>query len=120
MSTRTLLIILAVTVGLLIMGAILGNVLESSGKLSPETIGSRGVAAVKIYFFSLFLVMCFTLMPLFIKLFIFLQIKIGHGELAVIKWLQMHETAVIYGFWGFMALGLCIAIQGAIKDGFFN
>jgi hypothetical protein len=120
MSARIFLVILAVTVGLLIAGAIVANVLESSGKLSRETIGPNGELAIQIFFFSLFIVICFTVVPLFIKLFLYMQIKIGHGELAIIKWLQAHETNVIYGLWIFMLIGFCIALQGAVKDGLFK
>ena len=120
MSTRLFLIILAVTFGLLITTAIVVNVMESSGKLSRDTIGPGGVSAIQIFFFSLFLVICFTVLPLFIKLFLYMQIKIGHGELAPIKWLQAHETNVIYGLWIFMLIGFSIALKGAIKDGFFK
>ncbi len=120
MSAKIFLIILAGIMALLISSAILVNVLESGGKLSRETIGPGGVSAIKIYFFSLFLVICFTVVPLFIKLFLYMQIKIGHGELTPIKWLQVNETAVIYGLWIFMLIGFCIALQGAIKDGLFK
>mgnify|MGYP000901456118 CR=1 FL=1 len=120
MSARIFLTILAVTVGLLIAAAIVVNILESSGKLSRDTIGPGGMSAIKIYFFALFLVICFTVVPLFIKLFLYMQIKIGHGELAPIKWLRVNETTVIYGLWIFMLIGFCIALQGAIKDGLFK
>ncbi len=120
MSAKIFLIILAGVMALLISSAIVVNILESSGKLSRETIGPGGVSAIQIFFFSLFIIICFTVVPLFIKLFLYMQIKIGHGELAVIKWLQANETHVIYGLWIFMLIGFCIALQGAIKDGLFK
>jgi hypothetical protein len=63
-------------------------------------------------------IICFTLLPLFIKLFIFLQIKIGHGEWLPIKWLQSHETAVICGAWIFLIIGFCIAIKDDVSNYF--
>jgi hypothetical protein len=37
-----------------------------------------------------------------------MQIKIGNGEFFLIKWFKAHERAVVYGFWGFMLIGLAI------------
>ncbi|MBN1545042.1 MAG: hypothetical protein JW902_00115 [Syntrophaceae bacterium] len=120
MNNRICLIIFILAVGLLITGAIVGNILESSGKLTAASLGPRGITAVKISFFALFCIMVFSLIPLLLKAFVAMQIKIGNGDLFVIKWLQAHEAAVIYGFWSLLLIGLCIAVPAAIRQGFFK
>jgi hypothetical protein len=118
MNIKNHTIILASAIGLLIIGAIVGNILESSGKI--EALGPMGITAIKSACFALFCGIGFSLMPILIKFFISAQIKIGNGELFPIKWIQAHEQAVIYGFWILYVIGLCIAVPAAIKDGFFK
>ena len=118
MNIKICLITLASAFGLLIVGAIIGNILESNGTL--ETLGTKGITAIKLTYFVLFCVMGFTIVPVALKYFITMQIKIGNGEFFLIKWIQIHERAVIYGFWSLFVIGLCIAIPAAIKDGFFK
>lgn len=118
MNIKICLIILASAFGLLIIGAIIGNILESSGTL--ETLRTKGITAIKLTYFVLFCVIGFSLVPLLIKYFISGQIKIGNEEFFLIKWIQAHEKGVIYGFWSLFLIGLCIALPAAIKDGFFK
>ena len=108
MNTKTYLIILGSSFALFIIGAIASNILESNGTLSDEKIGPRGTAAITFAYLALFCVMSFAFIPLVIRLFIVMQLKIGNGELVVIKWFQAHEQAVVYGCWSMMAMGICI------------
>jgi hypothetical protein len=118
MNTKTCLIIFGATVGLLIVSAIIGNILESNGTL--KALNPRGIAAVKLFYFALFCVLGFSLVPLLLRYFISAQIRIGNGEFFLIKWIQAHEKGVIYGFWSLFVIGLCIALPAAIKNGFFK
>jgi len=118
MNTRIFIIIFASSFGLLIAGAIIGNILESNGTL--EEFGPDGITAVKLLYFALFCILCFSLVPLLIKYFISGQIYIGNRELFLIKWIQTHEKGIIYGFWTMLVIGLCIGVPAAIKDGFFK
>lgn len=68
----------------------------------------------------LFCVLGFSIVPLAIRLFIFLQIKICYAELLLVRSLQAHEQAVVFGVWGLFVIGLCIAVPAGIKDGFFQ
>jgi hypothetical protein len=120
MSLKAWAIICASTFALIIVGAIVGNLLESSGTLSGEAVRYKGQNMVQFAFFILFLLLCFTIIPFAIKLFIFLQIKIGHGEFFMIRWLQAHEQKVIYALWGLLFVGTCFAVPSAIKDGLFK
>jgi len=120
MNIKIFLIILGCSFGLIIAGSVTLGTLESQGTLTSESMGPQGSAAVQIIYFILFCVMCLALIPIFIRTFIVLQIKIGHGSLSIIQWLQAHERAVVYGAWSIFVIGLCLSLPGAIRDGFFN
>jgi len=118
MLTKPSLIVFLTTLVILILSAIIGNILESNGtfgKLSPIA-----VSAVKVFYFTLFCVLAFSLIPLVISYFIAMQIKIGNGDVAVIKWIQDHQRGVIFGFWAFCIIGMCIALPTIIRAGFFK
>ena len=102
MNAKILLIVLALEIAMFILGLIM---------LNPDA-QTRFVNIIMP-------VICFTLLPLFIKLFIFMQVKIGHGEWFPIKWLQTHETAVIYSTWILLIIGFLIAVKGDIA-GYFK
>jgi len=120
MNTRIFIIILAASFGLMILGAVIGGILESSGTVTRETLSSKNSITILIIYFTLFCAAAFAFVPLVVRIFIVMQIKIGNGDFYLIKWFQTHEHAVIYGFWIFMIIGLCIAVPAAIKDGFFK
>jgi hypothetical protein len=52
--------------------------------------------------------MGFAVVPLFIRLFIVIQIKIGNGEVFLVKFFKENEQAVVYSIWVLYALGLAI------------
>ena len=118
MNTKICLIVFASVFGLLIVSAIIGNILESTGTL--KTLSPKGVTAVKMFYFALFCVLVFSLVPLLLKYFISAQIKIGNEELFLIKWLQAHEQGVVFGFWTLCVIGLCMALPAAMRAGFFK
>ena len=108
MNTKTYLIIFGSSFALMVVGAIIGNILESNGTLSQEKLGPRGITAVTIAYLALFCVMAFAIVPLAVRFFIVMQVKIGNGNYFLIKWFQAHEQAVVHGFWGMMVIGICI------------
>ena len=120
MSLKAWALVCASTFAVIIVGAIIGNLLESSGTLSEEAVRYKGQNMVQFPFFLLFCLLCFTIVPFVIKLFIVMQIKIGHGEFFMIRWLQAHEQKVIYALWGLLFIGACFAVPSAIKDGLFK
>jgi hypothetical protein len=117
------LIVFVSTLFLIVAGATIGSILEDSGTLSEETLGPilgpRGVTAIKIVFFAMFCVLGLSIVPLLVRFFVVGQIRIGHGELFLIKWILAHEKEVIYALWLLCVIGLCTGLQAAIKDGFF-
>jgi len=100
---------------LMLATAILGNVLESKGMVTRGMLGPEGMAAVLVLFMGLFCLVCLTLIPLVVRVFIRGQIRIGNGELTVIKWLREHENAVVLAFWGLYVVG-AILIYILAKD----
>ena len=109
MSVKLFLSIFVSALVLLIVTSIFGNFLEASGKLTRATLGPNGVNGVLAGFFFLFLVLCFSLVPLVVRLFIHLQLQIGNGELALVRFMQAHEQGVVCSFWAFMAVGFGVA-----------
>jgi hypothetical protein len=118
MNTKTCLIVFVTTFAALIVSAIIGNILESNGTLGK--LGPKSVMAVKVFYFALFCILVFSVIPLVLRFFISMQIKIGNADFFIIQWLQAHERAVVFGVWAFFAIGFCIAVPAAIKDGFFD
>ena len=109
MNTKIYVFILVSSFGLIILGSIVGGMLESSGTLTRENLGTRGVTIVLAIYFTLFCLAAFAAVPLVLKAFISMQIKGGNGELSIIKGLQAHEQTVVYFVWAFFAVGLCVA-----------
>jgi hypothetical protein len=120
MNTKVFLIIFLSAFGLVILSAIIGNILEAKGALTKEAIGPRGVLVGKAWFFGLFCVLAFSMVPLALRWFLVQQGKIGNAEVGMVRFLQAHEQAVVYGIWGVFVVGLCLAVPAAIKDGFFE
>ena len=118
MNTKICLTIFASAFGLLIVSAIIGNILESNGTL--KTLSPNATSAVMIFYFALFCVLGFSIVPLALRFFISAQIKIGNGELFLVKWLQAHEQGFVFGVWIMFIIGLCISLPAAIKDGLFK
>ncbi len=118
MNTKISIIIFVSALVVLIVSAIVGNILESNGTL--KTLSPKGIVAVKIFYFAVFCVLAFSLVPIVLKYFISGQIKIGNEESFLIQWLQTHEKGVVYGFWALCVIGLSMAVPAAIKDGFFK
>ena len=108
MSIKLFSIIFLGTLGLIIVSAIIGNILEAKGILTKEMIGANGVKTVLVFYFSLFCVMAFSLVPLVLRFFLNMQVKIGNEDFFLIRWLQVHEQSVVYGFWGLIIIGLII------------
>ena len=108
MNIKLFTIVFLGSLGLIIVSAIIGNILEAKGILTKEMIGANGVTAVLAFYFSLFCVMAFSLVPLALRFFLNMQVKIGNEEHFLIRWFQVHEQSVVYGFWGLIIIGLII------------
>lgn len=120
MNTKPFLIILAVSFGLAIVGSIAGGVLQSAFKLTTDQLGPGWVRVIKLSYLALFGMIGFSLVPVALNYFVSMQIRIGNGELAVIKWLSAHMRQVVYAVWGLLVVGLGIALPAAVRAGFFK
>jgi hypothetical protein len=109
MDTRLYVAVAAASFGLIVLSAVIGNMLESLGVITKENIGRTGTFVVLSFYFALFGVLSFSLVPVLLKTFITMQIRIGNGELNLIKWVREHERGVVYGVWGLFGAGLFIA-----------
>jgi hypothetical protein len=120
MNTKPFLVAMGVAFGLVILGSIAGGILQSAFKLTTDQIDPVWVRVVKLAYLALLGVIGFSLVPVLLNWFVAMQIRIGNGELALIKWLSAHQWQVIYAFWGLYAVGLAIAIPAAIRGGFLK
>lgn len=109
MDTKLFIILASSSFGLILLGAVIGNALESQGVLTKESLGPEGTLIVVSVFFALFCMLAFSLVPLFIRGFITMQVKIGNGERLLIQWVRAHERALVYGIWALFGTGLIIA-----------
>ena len=109
MDPKPYVILITGTFGLILLGAVTGNILENSGVLTTESLGSKGIALVLSLFFALFCIMAFSLVPLALRAFISLQVKIGNGEELSIVWMRENERRIVYSVWGLFAAGLIMA-----------
>jgi hypothetical protein len=100
----------------LILLAILGSLLNGGRPLKDPVL----MMGARILFFGLFLALAFSLIPLMLKIFLAAQVKIGNGELGLIKALGAHQAAVVWVVWGIFIAGLAIALPAAINDNFLG
>lgn len=82
--------------GFTLIAAIIGNLLETNGMLTRGMLGGGTLTTVKIFFFGLFCLLCMTLIPLVLRVFIAGQSAIGNGDLYVIRWLRRYEIQIIF------------------------
>lgn len=118
MNAKLFLIIFASAFLLLIFSYPIFNLLESNGVIAKETTSSSKDTILQTFQFVMFCIMGFSIVPIMIRLFVFLQLKIGNAELALVQFLQTHEQGVVLGVWCFFIVGLCIIVPGIIKKGF--
>jgi len=120
MNPKPFLIIMGVSFGIFILCAVVDGVLQAKYNYSIYDLGPRWSSTMMVFGFVLFLLIGISVVPLALRFFVFMQLKIGNGEFAPIKWLAAHERQAVYAGWGIIALGLAIALPAAIKDGFFK
>ncbi len=108
MKTRIFLTLFLSVFGLMILGSVITSRFDPDGSISSATIGSMGLNVLNLVYFALFCVMSFSIVPLVIRLFIVMQIRIGNGAFFLVKFFQEHERAIVYAVWTMMLLGFAI------------
>ncbi len=108
--------IVACAFGAMIILSIVGKLIEMSGIVSsPQEHRTFGVIAMTTGLI-LFLIIGFAMVPVFIRFFVLLQVKIGNSEHRTVGFLIQNEKYTVYGFWIFYAISALIAIPAAIAD----
>ena len=120
MTTKFYARVVVACFAIFILSAIVSGFLESSGTFDVHSIDPKIRTAMKVFYFSVFLAIGFSFVPLMLKLFIFAQVKIGNGEFFAVKFLRQHERKVVCCVWGMFVLGLILSLPSAIKEGFFK
>lgn len=120
MNPKPFLIIMGVSFGIFILCAVVDGVLQSKLNYSIYDLDPRWSRAMMVFSFVLFLLIGISMVPLALRYFVIMQIKIGNGEFAPVRWLAEHERQVVYACWGMIAVGLAISLPAAIRDGFFK
>ena len=100
----------------MIVGSIVSDVLASRGYTSDPQLEK---ILLTIYF-ALFLALAFAAVPIFLRVFTTLQMRIGNGDLPPIQWIRKNEYAITYCVWGIFLLGLMISLPTVIKDWFLK
>ncbi len=116
MDIRFFAILAGSSFGVIVLTALAGNLLETAGVLSKERLGQKGIAAILAFYFALFCIMAFSLVPIFVHAFITMQARIGNGEHAVVQWIREHERTVVYGIWTLFGAGLVMIAALARED----
>jgi hypothetical protein len=111
LNIKLYIIIAASSLGLMIAGSIVGGLIAPRGHTADPQVEK---IMLLIYGF-LFLALAFAAVPIVLRVFTTLQIKIGNGDLPPIQWIRSHESIIAYGVWGMCLLGLIIALPAILK-----
>lgn len=102
---------------LIILMAIAGNALQAAGLIrDPAALQTPA----EVVFFAVFLAFAFSLVPTMVKLFVAGQASIGNADKAPIRFVQAHQSAVIWGLWLLWIAGLAVALPTMVRTGFFT
>ncbi|MBI4559114.1 MAG: hypothetical protein HY706_16135 [Candidatus Hydrogenedentes bacterium] len=114
-------VIIAVSVmTIFLLSGLVTAYLESHGVNTNPEGSSLAETVTKIVAFALFLLLGFSMVPIFLRLFIRGQTKIGNGDLWPIKLLRENEVRARVAIWLVFALGFLMALPAMIADGFFE
>ena len=109
-----------------IAGGILAFVIALSvlGLNIDRSTSSPIAAAIKDFYDNssstvvpvLVFVLCFAIIPVFIRTFVRLQLWVGNAELGLVKFLQQYECTVTYVVWGIMVVFIVVMLPEIIQD----
>ncbi len=108
--------VVACAFGAVIILSIAGSIIEASGIVSsPQSYRIAQIIAMTTGLI-LFLIIGFAMVPVLIRFFVLLQVKMGNSEHRTVEFLIQNEKYTVYGFWIFYAIGALIAIPAMIAD----
>jgi hypothetical protein len=82
--------------------------------------GRKNQGIMKGILITVFLVFGAAAVPVFLKIFLTMQTRIGNADLPLIKLLREHAMGMIYTAWIIFGLGLVIALPLIIKNGYIS
>jgi hypothetical protein len=92
---------------LMVASSIVGTALEAKGVVLPSGVTQN---VVRAFFFGLFLLFGLSVIPLMVHGVIAVQVRLGNGEVPLVKLLRAHETGIVLAMWAMILLGLLIAL----------
>lgn len=95
--------------------SVIGGMLEKSVK-SEEEKKRLGKTAVVIAF-TLFIIICFSIVPVFVGLFVSMLPNAVAADTSIIA---ENDMLIVFGFWGIIIIGLAIALPFMKKGDFFS
>src|SRR5438105_14070638 len=116
-SLRTHALISGGLLAFIILMAITGNAIQASGLIKNPAVLQT---PAKIVFFTAFIVFAFSLIPTMVKFFLAGHASIGNACKGPIRFIEVHQVGVIWGFWLLWFAGLTVALPAMIRTGFFT
>jgi hypothetical protein len=102
---------------ILILAIFLGGALQQSGMVrNPAALETPA----KIFFFTLFVLFGFSLIPLMVKIVLGVQVVTGNSNVPLIREAIRYSNWIVGVLWLLMAAGLVVALPAAIRQGFFG
>ncbi len=117
LSLRRHLMISGGLLGLMVLLGWGGTALEASGYLKDP---QRLQTPMRIFFFTIFIVFAFSLIPTMIKLFLAGQGSVGNADKPLIRLIDRHQVGIVWGFWIIWIAGFMVALPTMIRSGFFT
>jgi hypothetical protein len=100
-----------------VLQAIIGGWLESSGRVTVDDIN---MAAYKALNLCLAILLGFSIVRPFIRVFVMMQTKMGNEDWALVRFVRSYERGITWVVWGAMSAGLAIAVPKMIEMGLFS
>lgn len=109
----------SITFGVLIVSGFTVNIIMKRHSTLDVAKTKKLSVYGKVFTFTLFLVLGFSLVPVLVKLFTDALPEIIRESTIPIM-IKENATNIVYGFWFVYALGIIIALPAMIKDVFFG
>jgi hypothetical protein len=110
-----IIVIISIVLVFIIVG-IIGNALMPAGM---EKLDKKYIGYMKGFVFTMFFLVCLSLVPICLKSFLLAQSKIGNEGVPLVKLLNQNTMKAVFALWTFFTIGLITALPYMIKDGFF-
>ena len=106
----------AVIFGLVIAQSVFGTMIERS--TSPSTADLRAFydRAASPMAGTLFFLLTFVIVPVILRVFVRLQVRIGNAELRMVTFIQQHECTITYVVWGIIAAFILVMLPTIMED----